>query len=311
MSEQMPDSTATLDRVLADHFVDVRQLVKRCYREIELAAGQAQTVPEFCDRYVEQLAEIYGATAVATWFFVAERKQLRCAAQQGLPPLGLTGEYDQPHQELLRHASLQPGAIWVGPQSAPSAGSGVSNPSDSFLVLGSLTHDGEAIGVVEVLLGPRPVRGLSAETRRGYTLLLECLVEPMLRFLLNQMMPLPQALARLETVQHKIQEHQLAIRNHIQQAVQQHAGRNFGSLADNQSFAAQIHSLLDANALRAVCPECGLPAIVRCQRSASRPTGHFVFDHYLDRGRTFHGGSTVFPKLQLVPRPARRSRKSK
>lgn len=303
--------TATLDTLIDAHFDDARDVLKRCYGEILLASHQNATVPEYCDRYLRPLAEIYGATAAAVWFFNAEQDELRCAAQRGLPQLGLTGEYDLAHQRLLQFASEQQQAIWVGPQAAPAAGAEVSNPSDSFLVLGPVAHAGKAIGVVEVLLGPRPVRGQSPEIRQGYTLLLEVLVEPLLNFLLEQMVSLPQALLRLEAAQHQIREHQRAIRMHIQQAVQMYAGRNFGSLADNQKFATNIHELLDANALRAACPECGLPAIVRCQRSGSTPSGLFVFDHYLERGRTFHGGSKVFPKLQIVARPARRSRKTR
>jgi hypothetical protein len=35
--------------------------------------------------------------------------------------------------------------------------------------------------------------------------------------------------------------------------------------------------------------------------------GAFVFDHYLDKVRTFHGGRSTLPRLFLIAKPPRRS----
>jgi hypothetical protein len=37
------------------------------------------------------------------------------------------------------------------------------------------------------------------------------------------------------------------------------------------------------------------------------PGGVFVFDHYIDRRRTFHGGGSTMPAVRVLAKPARRA----
>ncbi len=82
-------------------------------------------------------------------------------------------------------------------------------------------------------------------------------------------------------------------------------GTRLESLAENQALAKQLQRLLDSYGFRVRCPECGEPAIMRCLSAGNSTTGAFVFDHYLSEGRTFHGGKSSIPKLEVVPKPSR------
>ncbi len=84
-------------------------------------------------------------------------------------------------------------------------------------------------------------------------------------------------------------------------------GTRLDSLHANQILAKNLHRLLDGHGYRVRCSECGEPAIMRCLATGNSVTGSFVFDHYLSRGRTFHGGRSSIPKLAVIPKPARQA----
>ncbi len=96
----------------------------------------------------------------------------------------------------------------------------------------------------------------------------------------------------------------------IRQAIQSHlgrlAGRSLGSLELNQQMVQTVHDLLEGHGLRVQCSECGHPAILRVSPRAGIEHGVFVFDHTIQRRRTFHGGRSVMPELRLVTKPARK-----
>jgi hypothetical protein len=83
-------------------------------------------------------------------------------------------------------------------------------------------------------------------------------------------------------------------------------GLRFESMETNQAFASQLHQLLDGAGLRVICPQCGQPSILRCLVVGNSTAGAFVFDHYLDKVRTFHGGRSTLPRLFLTAKPPRR-----
>lgn len=103
--------------------------------------------------------------------------------------------------------------------------------------------------------------------------------------------------------------------NHIQRSIRQAieaylhsmAGQSFGSVAENQQFVRLVQALLESHGLRVRCPECGHPAILRCSRSGGSAGGVFVFDHYIQGRRTFHGGGSIVPKVSVIAKPARHS----
>ena len=117
---------------------------------------------------------------------------------------------------------------------------------------------------------------------------------------------LAQAAQQLEQIVAQSDSLQQQIRMNIEARLQQFHGWSFGSLEDNQQFAKSVHQILDSYGLRVQCPECQHPAILRCLGAGNAKHGVFVFDHYLESGRTFHGGPTTVPLIRVVPKPARR-----
>ncbi|WP_236622096.1 hypothetical protein [Novipirellula maiorica] len=112
--------------------------------------------------------------------------------------------------------------------------------------------------------------------------------------------------AAIEDLQREISRLQRSIRQTIQSHLNRFAGENFGSLQQNQQMAQAIHTLLESHGLRVQCSECGHPAILRVSARPGIEHGAFVFDHTIDRRRTFHGGRAVMPQIRLVSKPARK-----
>ncbi|TWU40786.1 hypothetical protein [Novipirellula artificiosorum] len=111
------------------------------------------------------------------------------------------------------------------------------------------------------------------------------------------------AIVELERELHRLQR---SIRLTIQSHLQTLAGQSFGSLSQNQQMVASIHSLLDSHGFRVQCSECGHPAILRVSPRTGIEQGAFVFDHTIERRRTFHGGRAVMPEIRLVAKPTRK-----
>jgi hypothetical protein len=229
----------------------------------------------------------------------------------------LDGEFAAPHDHLLHFALSKPKSFLVKPYSAPEkltaiSNPKVSNPTDSFIVLGPVDHHGERIAVVELFLGPTPTRGRTAAERNRYLLWLDHLLGFLCRGiearLLKRLAPLPPALEQLASAASAASAVQATIRITLEQHLATFSGWNFGSLDGNQTFTTRVQELLDQFGFRVACPHCGSPAILRCQNTGNSKSGVFLYDHTLESGRTFHGGPTSFPKLTLVPRQARRKR---
>lgn len=280
------------------------------YRAITQLPSARCDLQRFFDDFLKHTLQIYAATAGAIWFRGHEREPLATRSRSGFERLGLEGEWEKPHDKLLHYALTRNRSFLVKPYSAPAPRAGVSNPTDSFIVLGPVDHDDGPLAVVELFLGPTPLRGQRAAERNRYVLWLDHLITFLchgieLRFL-RKSAPLQPALDQLGAAQVQIESLQDEIRITLEQRLAGLSGWNFGSLEQNQVFATRVQELLDRHGLRVQCPECGAPAIVRCQNTGNAKTGVFLYDHYLDAGRTFHGGPTTWPRVALVPKPARR-----
>ncbi len=306
-------STAILNQLLDDIAPAERASFKGTYQRIKELPSAATDLQDFLDEYLHHVVQLYAATAGAIWFRHPNSRQLEIKTQLGMERLGLEGEFEKPHEQLVQHALACPRAQLVRPFSAPGDGANVSNPTDSFLLLGPIEGQGEAIGVVELSLGPTPPRGQTSGDRNRYVLWLDHLVEHLrqgirLRYL-GSSAPLQPAMVNLEAARAEIEAYKDAIRKSLEITLNSYAGWNFGSLQNNQTFAKSMHRLLDDNGLRVVCAECGAPAILRCQAAGNSKTGVFLYDHYLATGRTFHGGPSTFPRVTLTAKPPRRKSK--
>jgi len=303
-------STMMLNQLLDEIDPQQRAWFKGVYQRIKALPSSATDLQDFLDEYLRNVVQLYAATAGAIWFCEPQDRRLVMKTQVGLERLGLDGEFQQPHEQLVHHALGSARAYLVRPFSAPGDGANVSNPTDSFLLLGPIESQGEQIGVVELFLGPTPPRGQTSGDRNRYVLWLDHLVELLrqgirLRYL-GSSAPLQPAMVNLEATKAEIGAFKDAIRTSLEITLNSYAGWNFGSLQNNQTFAKTMHNLLDENGLRVACAECGSPAILRCQAAGNSKTGVFLYDHYLATGRTFHGGPSTFPRVTLVAKPPRR-----
>jgi hypothetical protein len=98
-----------------------------------------------------------------------------------------------------------------------------------------------------------------------------------------------------------------SIRLTIERHLQALSGTRYESLEQNQTAAAKIGKLLDRYGLRMQCTECGTPSILRVSARKNATTGVFVFDHVVNGKRTFHGGKSVFPPMDLTEKPPRKT----
>lgn len=188
-----------------------------------------------------------------------------------------------------------------------------ARPSGYPLLFGPILHLGEPIALLEVAL----TGATAAQTvpftpaqRQLYLRSIKLVAERVYGGLRRRMaMPaarIDKAVEQVQRLTAEVHALQQQISHRIELRLQQFHGWSFASLAENQAFAKLVHQMLDSHGLRVVCPECGHPAILRCLRVGNAKHGAFVFDHYLDTGRTFHGGPSTVPLIKVVAKPARR-----
>lgn len=309
--------TETETAILSGLSEEARSVFRTNLRALEKLIAKSMTFPAFLDEYLRCVMEIYAGTAAAIWVRGQGGDDLQLKAQINFGALGLDGEYERAHLDLLRHALQTSPAepFLVKPYSAAASGVTASNPTDSFVVLGPVDNQGDVVAVVEVFLGPKPARARTTRDRASYVLLLKRLIWILCRRIeceLDRGAAPQQALERasrqLAGCRAGIELHQRAIQRGIEGTVRSLAGVNCGSFEANRALAKSVQELLAENGLRVACPECGEPAILRCQRAGNSKTGAFQFDHVLSGRRTFHGGSSSFPLVAVVPAPKRRSR---
>jgi hypothetical protein len=266
---------------------------------------------EYVDRYLRQIVELFSARGGVIWFREVRGSRLSPRARCGEDLPLANDDGSSWHDGLLRYAMRQRSAFLARPQAVVAARESVRNLADAWILLGPVASHGDSIALVELLLGPSLASHiLEADSQRLPQWLDHLLVFLRQAFenrFLGNLAPLQPALINLEATRAEIEAFKQAITVSLEVTLNSFAGASFGSLQNNKTFARSVQDVLDGNGLRVECPECGAPAILRCQRAGNSKTGVFVYDHYLDRGRTFHGGPTTFPRLKLVPKPPRRN----
>lgn len=303
-------ASAILNELLTEIAPEQREAFRRDYRALTQLPSKGKDLHQFLDDFLRHTVRLFAATAGAVWFRGPGGGPLSAKAALGYEPLGLVAGYEQAHRQLLNFALTKSRAFVVQPFSTPEPNAGVSNPTDSFVVLGPIDNGGERLGLIELFLGPTPVRGRTASDRERYAMWLDHLVRFVCQGIelcfLGSRAPLQPALVNLTAAQAEIEAFQEAIRRSLEVTLNHYEGMSFGSLHNNQAFTRAVHELLEGNGLRIECPECRTPAILRCQSAGNSKTGVFLYDHYLDSGRTFHGGRSTFPRIKLVSKPPRR-----
>ncbi len=229
-------------------------------------------------------------------------------------------------QRLVELAADQQQPIWVegGTDSTEKAGDSSSHSTHPRMFTWLVASKSRR-GVLEVVFDSDR-NGLDGRDREIYLRALHLLREDLHRNMIAVPEPLPVSpLSFLENAQSHPRAEQSAAtsiaalaelsfildttRRETIQKIESHLasleGARLDSLQSNQMLAKSLQQLLDSHGFRIRCPECGEPAIMRCLAAGNSHTGSFVFDHVLLHGRTFHGGRSSVPKLEVVAKPVR------
>ncbi|WDQ17466.1 hypothetical protein [Rhodopirellula sp. P2] len=111
----------------------------------------------------------------------------------------------------------------------------------------------------------------------------------------------------LKSLQWELNRIQRTVRHTLQSKLQGLVGQSLSSLNENRELASSIQKMLDTHSLRIRCPQCGHASILRVSPRKGMPGGAFVLDHTIDGKRTFHGGSSSVPPIQLTAKPERKA----
>jgi hypothetical protein len=284
--------------------VQVKKLSKLIDGDLPLQSFLEQLLPSMC--------ELFSAKAAVAWLRAQGAPGAIFGVRYRMDDLLNTAAEQKKHERLVQLAWAQRQSMLAEPTPAgrrPSSDNPGNNPTSHQLLFGPVLHLGEPIALLELVLHESPAT-LSQAQRKLYLRGIQLIAERVYGGLRKRMsMPpatLAQATQQLGQIVNETESLQQQIRLHLETRLQQFHGWSFGSLDENQQFAKSVHQILDSHGLRALCPECQNPAILRCLGAGNAKHGVFVFDHYLESGRTFHGGPTTVPLIRVVPKPARR-----
>lgn len=267
-----------------------------------------QPLQSFLEHLLPQLCDLFGGVAAVAWMKAQGAPGAVFGVRYRMDDIVTTITEQKKHERLVQLAWQQRKAMLAEPAIKKSR-KAVENPTDHVLLFAPVLHLGEPSALLEIVLD-KMATPLDQNVRGIYLKALQLVAEKVYRGLARRMeMPaatFKQAQEKITNLNQEVENLQLQILKIMEARLQQFHGWSFESLADNQAFAKLIHQMLDSHGLRVRCPECGNPAILRCLRAGNAKHGAFVFDHYLESGRTFHGGPTTVPLLQIVQKPARR-----
>jgi hypothetical protein len=292
----------------------------------------------FLEQLLPQLCSLFSGAAAVTWIKAHGTSDAIVGVRYQMDKLLPALADQKQHERLVQLAWRQPRPLLVErtdlPQDAAATSttlpsgtplelpagsdntagvstSGVSaNTTGHPLLFAPIVHLDEPLALLEVALGV-PADELTSAQRQVFIRAIELVAQRVYGGLRRRIaLPPPsidKAIAQLESLTGDVRALQQQIRQRIEGRLQQFHGWAFNSLADKQAFAKLVQNMLESHGLRVECPECGHAAILRGLRVGNAKHGAFVFDHYLDSGRTFHGGSTAVPLIRVVPKPARRA----
>lgn len=272
---------------------------------LQRICGNDQPLEAFLGEVLDVLRRVFGAAAAAFWF--------RPHGSDELLPSVRIGFSELPFASLSTKPLDQP-VIERWQSNAPSIESLADLPAT--VLVGPIHSSGQPLGAVQLVIAgegeaPREIRADDLALYQHAILSVLAAIQPaLIQRTRIRSVSIHEADDGLERLGQQINGIQRSIRLAIEQFLHQHRGATFGSFEANQRFVRSVQKLLESYGLRVRCAECGHPAILRCARNTSAPSGLFVFDHYLPGGRTFHGGGRVLPVLRVTAKPARRKSSS-
>ncbi|MEZ6134119.1 MAG: hypothetical protein R3C53_04320 [Pirellulaceae bacterium] len=273
----------------------------------ELVDGELP-LQAFLELLLPQMCELFAASAAVAWMKTQGANGAVFGVRYRMDQMLDSVTEHKRHERLVQLAWQQRQPMLAEPSAAKTGE--VGNPTGRPILFGPCLHFGEPIALLEIVLAEHD-EGMTQEQRQRFLRCVQLLAERVYGGLRSRIaMPAANvgvALQNLEQLTNDVLSMQQQILRAIETRLQTFHGWAFASLAENQEFARAVHTLLDSHGLRVECSECGYPAILRCLSAGNAKRGAFVFDHYLDSGRTFHGGLTTVPLIRVVPKPARRA----
>ncbi len=268
----------------------------------------------FLEQLLPELTELFSGSAAVAWLKAEGASGAVFGIRYRMDELLGSLSAQKKHERLVQLAWKQNQAMLAEPSSSKRKKDtdqvSASNTTGHQLLFGPINHLGEPIALLEVVLGDQKT-ALNQNQRqlylRGIQLVAERVYGGLQRRMTLPAATLVRAEEQLGQLTTDVRSLQQQIVRTIEARLQGFHRWQFSSIKENQAFAKRVHQLLDSHGLRVVCSECGNPAILRCLRAGNAKHGAFVFDHYLETGRTFHGGQTSVPLIRVVGKPARRA----
>jgi len=157
----------------------IRGLVNEISTLTKSGAPASEFYPELLGRVITALAAAGGAI-----WLLDEDQQLRLQYQINAEPSILAEDSDDAarHQRLIRRAAAAGQSVLVPPYSGTTDGDAEGNPTRYLLVLGSLQHDGQKDGLIEIFQRP----DTAPDTQRGYLRFLQQMCELAAEWLRSQ-----------------------------------------------------------------------------------------------------------------------------
>lgn len=149
---------------------DTKAQIRSLINEIAALSKSGVTAEEFYPELLSRIIQALAAPGGAVWL-LDEDRQLNLQYQINAEPAILSQSSDDGsrHGRLMQRVANAGQSMLIPPYSGTSDGDGEGNPTAHLLVLGSLKHDGQNDGLIEIFQRA----GTTPETQRGYLRFLE------------------------------------------------------------------------------------------------------------------------------------------
>src|SRR6056297_55504 len=162
---------------------DTKAQIRALVNEIAALAKSGATADEFYPELLSKIITALAAAGGAVWLLDDDR-QLKLQYQINAEPSILAGDNEDSarHSRLITRVANAGQSLLVPPYSGTTDGDAEGNPTRYLLVLGSLQHEGQKDGVIEVFQRP----DTAPDTQRGYLRFLQQMCELAAEWLRSQ-----------------------------------------------------------------------------------------------------------------------------
>src|SRR6056297_3264172 len=162
---------------------DTKAQIRALVNEIAALAKSGATADEFYPELLSKIITALAAAGGAVWLLDDDR-QLKLQYQINAEPSILAGDNEDSarHSRLITRVANAGQSLLVPPYSGTTDGDAEGNPTRYLLVLGSLQHEGQKDGLIEVFQRP----DTAPATQRGYLRFVEQMCELAAEWLRSQ-----------------------------------------------------------------------------------------------------------------------------